>query len=107
MDYLQDTTAIPKNLPIRMQLSGVDSFENNKSNVLEKLLSYSDIQELPSVDVYLLERCITCMTVPAIVGAIYRASVEGKKITVANYNVHSFNLSMQLPWYYQFLQSAE
>jgi UDP-N-acetyl-D-mannosaminuronic acid transferase (WecB/TagA/CpsF family) len=25
----------------------------------------------------------------------------------ANYNVHSFNLSMQIPWFYSFLQSSE
>jgi N-acetylglucosaminyldiphosphoundecaprenol N-acetyl-beta-D-mannosaminyltransferase len=47
------------------------------------------------------------MTVPAIVQAIHAACVAGRKITVANYNVHSFNLSMQLPWFYNFLQSAE
>ncbi len=47
------------------------------------------------------------MTVPAIVEAIHAACVEGRKITVANYNVHSFNLSMLLPWFYNFLQSAE
>ncbi len=47
------------------------------------------------------------MTVSAIVDAIHTACVEGTKLTVANYNVHSFNLSMQLPWFYNFLQSAE
>jgi N-acetylglucosaminyldiphosphoundecaprenol N-acetyl-beta-D-mannosaminyltransferase len=26
---------------------------------------------------------------------------------VSNYNVHSFNLSLQLPWFYDFLQSAD
>lgn len=64
-------------------------------------------QKLPSLEVHLLERRITCMTVPAIVESIRAACIEGKKITVANYNVHSFNLSMQLPWFYNFLQSAE
>lgn len=69
---------------------------------------YSDPSEkLPNLTVYLLQRRITCMTVPAIIEAIHKACVEDKKITVANYNVHSFNLSMQLPWFYNFLQSAE
>ena len=47
------------------------------------------------------------MTVPAIVDAIHTACIEGTKLTVANFNVHSFNLSMQIPWFYNFLQSAK
>ncbi len=62
---------------------------------------------LPSLNVHLLSRRITCMPVPAIIQAIHSACVQGRKITVANYNVHSFNLSMLLPWFYNFLQSAE
>lgn len=62
---------------------------------------------LPSLNVTLLARRITCMTVPAIVEAIHTACIQGRRITVANYNVHSFNLSMLLPWFYNFLQSAE
>ena len=65
------------------------------------------LESLPSRNLYLLGRRITCMTVPAIVEAIHTACIEGRKLTVANYNVHSFNLSMQLPWFYNFLQSAE
>ncbi|MEC4813032.1 MAG: WecB/TagA/CpsF family glycosyltransferase [Scytonema sp. PMC 1069.18] len=84
------------NFPNRRQGDGV-----------HQQLDRYEVETLPNLNVYLLERRITCMTVPAIVEAIYRASVEGKKMTVANYNVHSFNLSMQLPWYYQFLQNAE
>jgi len=66
-----------------------------------------NLEGLPSLNVHMLARRITFMTVPAIVEAIHTACTEGKKITVANYNVHSFNLSMQLPWFYNFLQSAE
>jgi N-acetylglucosaminyldiphosphoundecaprenol N-acetyl-beta-D-mannosaminyltransferase len=62
---------------------------------------------LPVLIVTLLGRRITFMTVPDIVDAIHAACVERKKITVANFNIHSFNLSMQIPWYYNFLQSAE
>lgn len=61
----------------------------------------------PSLSVYLLGRRITLMTVSAIVDAIHTACAEGIKLTIANYNVHSFNLSMQLPWFHNFLQSAE
>lgn len=61
----------------------------------------------PVVNVYLLERRINCMTIPSIVEAVRMSCAEDKKIIVAHYNIHSFNLSMQLPWYYQFLQSAE
>jgi N-acetylglucosaminyldiphosphoundecaprenol N-acetyl-beta-D-mannosaminyltransferase len=45
--------------------------------------------------------------VPAIVEAIHTACVTKRKITVAHYNVHGFNLSMQLPWFYNFLQGAD
>lgn len=62
---------------------------------------------LPSLRVHLLGRRITLMTVSAIVDAIHTACMEGAKITVANFNVHSFNLSMQIPWFYDFLQSSE
>ncbi|MEB3181434.1 MAG: WecB/TagA/CpsF family glycosyltransferase [Nostocaceae cyanobacterium] len=64
-------------------------------------------KNLPSLKVHLLERRISCMTVASIVEAIHTACVADAKITVANYNVHSFNLSMQLPWFYNFLQTAE
>jgi N-acetylglucosaminyldiphosphoundecaprenol N-acetyl-beta-D-mannosaminyltransferase len=65
------------------------------------------MSSLPNLNVHLMERRITCMTIPSIVEAIHTACVEGRKITVANYNVHSFNLSMQLPWFYHFLQTSE
>lgn len=71
-----------------------------------KATSYM-LDRLPSLNVHLLERRITCMTVGAIVEAIHTACVTGSKMTVAHYNVHSFNLSMQLPWFYNFLQTAE
>ncbi|MUH00168.1 WecB/TagA/CpsF family glycosyltransferase [Scytonema sp. UIC 10036] len=92
-------------MPLRY--SNTDRFHISKGKGLSKLPQNYQVGELPNLNVYLLERRITCMSVPAIVEAIYEASVEGRKITVANYNVHSFNLSMQLPWYYQFLQSAD
>lgn len=72
-----------------------------------KAINASTVNKRPIFTVYLLERRINCMTIPAIVEAVQRACIEGKKIIVANYNIHSFNLSMQLPWYYEFLQSVE
>ncbi len=68
---------------------------------------FSKVERLPNLNVHLLSRRITCMPVAAIVEAIHAACIQGRKITVANYNVHSFNLSMLLPWFYNFLQSAE
>ena len=62
--------------------------------------------ELPNLRVELLGRQITLMTEKAILGSIQAACVEDKKITIASYNVHSFNLSMQLPWFYEFQQKA-
>jgi N-acetylglucosaminyldiphosphoundecaprenol N-acetyl-beta-D-mannosaminyltransferase len=64
-------------------------------------------EEYPSFEVHLLGRRISCMTVDAIIESIHHACLERDKITVANYNVHSFNLSMQLPWFYNFLQGSE
>jgi N-acetylglucosaminyldiphosphoundecaprenol N-acetyl-beta-D-mannosaminyltransferase len=63
--------------------------------------------DLPSLVVYLLGRRITPITVDGIIEGIYNACKLKQKITVANYNVHAFNLSMQLPWFYEFLQSSE
>jgi N-acetylglucosaminyldiphosphoundecaprenol N-acetyl-beta-D-mannosaminyltransferase len=69
--------------------------------------SFEETGKLPSFTVQLLNRRITCITLPDLMEVIYKACVEDKKLTVASYNIHSFNLSMQLPWYYDFLQSAD
>jgi N-acetylglucosaminyldiphosphoundecaprenol N-acetyl-beta-D-mannosaminyltransferase len=75
--------------------------------IVVTLPDVTDAEMLPNLDVHLLGRRITCMTATAIVGAIHSACVEQRKITVAHSNVHGFNLSMQLPWFYNFLQSAD
>jgi N-acetylglucosaminyldiphosphoundecaprenol N-acetyl-beta-D-mannosaminyltransferase len=62
---------------------------------------------LPNVTAYLLGRRITCMTVPAIVAAVEKACQQKRRLTIANYNVHSFNLSMHLHWFHDFLQNAD
>jgi N-acetylglucosaminyldiphosphoundecaprenol N-acetyl-beta-D-mannosaminyltransferase len=74
---------------------------------LSSILQGHPTEEYPSFEVYLLGRRISCMTVDAIIESIHRACLEQDKITIANYNVHSFNLSMQLPWFYNFLQGSE
>jgi N-acetylglucosaminyldiphosphoundecaprenol N-acetyl-beta-D-mannosaminyltransferase len=107
-NYLSKTTVVPKRILGRqLPFLTVDSGNKKNDNALIKLPNKDKVEMLPNLNVHLLERRISCMTVPAIVKAINTACVEGKKITVANYNVHSFNLSMQLPWYYQFLDNAE
>ena len=65
------------------------------------------ILEFPILYANLLGRQITFITVPDIIDTINTACVEKKKIVIANYNVHSFNLSMQIPWFYSFLQNSE
>lgn len=108
MDYLKEPTVVLRHI-LRQQLPFLtaDWTAKNNSKALIKLSERDNVEMLPNLDVYLLERRISCMTVPAIVKAINAVCVEGKKITVAHYNVHSFNLSMQLPWYYKFLSEAE
>ncbi|MEM6403665.1 MAG: WecB/TagA/CpsF family glycosyltransferase [Cyanobacteria bacterium P01_D01_bin.116] len=64
-------------------------------------------KKVTALSVYLLGRRIDCMNISSIVEAVRKACVEDRQITVAHYNIHGFNLSMQFPWYYQFLQSAE
>ena len=77
------------------------------SSTHNQTVNDTQIDKPTALSVYLLERRIDCMSISSIVEAIHKACRENKKITVANYNIHSFNLSMQLPWYYEFLQSAE
>ncbi|MGB3636855.1 MAG: WecB/TagA/CpsF family glycosyltransferase [Rivularia sp. (in: cyanobacteria)] len=67
----------------------------------------SKAQKVTALSVYLLGRRIDCMSIPSIVEAVRKACLEDKKIVLAHYNIHGFNLSMQLPWYYQFLESAD
>ena len=76
-------------------------------NTQNQTINETKIDKPTALSVYLLERRIDCMSISSIVEAVNQACKDNKKITVANYNIHSFNLSMQLPWYYEFLQNAE
>lgn len=67
----------------------------------------SQHKEQISRKVELLNRKITLATDLGMIEAINQACVDDRKITVASYNVHSFNLSMQMPWFYKFQQNAD
>lgn len=86
----------------------LDSFDSLSPSGVnhDSLFKKYYLSELPNLRVELLGRKITLMTAKAITDEIHKACTEEKKITIASYNVHSFNLSMQLPWFYEFQQSA-
>ncbi|NJN08504.1 MAG: WecB/TagA/CpsF family glycosyltransferase [Richelia sp. RM2_1_2] len=85
----------------------VNNFDLKVENTGNQTRNENKTDKSTALSVYLLERRIDCMSTSSIVQVIGKACTENKKIIVANYNIHSFNLSMQLPWYYEFLQSAE
>ena len=85
----------------------VKNSELKVENTPNQTRNESKTDKSTALSVYLLERRIDCMSTSSIVQVVHKACTENKKIIVANYNIHSFNLSMQLPWYYEFLQSAE
>ncbi|MDJ0742726.1 MAG: WecB/TagA/CpsF family glycosyltransferase [Xenococcaceae cyanobacterium MO_167.B27] len=87
-------------------ITKVETSSWNQDTEYVSLLQKNQSNDLPNLSVKLLERRITLMTATAIMNAIHSACVEEKKLTIASYNVHSFNLSMQLPWFYEFQQSA-
>ena len=70
-------------------------------------INSQEILRFPILHVNLLGRQVTFITVPDIIDTINTACVKKNKIVIANYNVHSFNLSMQMPWFYNFLQNSE
>jgi N-acetylglucosaminyldiphosphoundecaprenol N-acetyl-beta-D-mannosaminyltransferase len=66
-----------------------------------------ELKDLPVNHAYLLGRKITCITRNSLVHAIHEACTKGEKIVIANYNIHSFNMSVQFSWFYKFLESAD
>ncbi|MEL6162510.1 MAG: WecB/TagA/CpsF family glycosyltransferase [Cyanobacteria bacterium J06628_3] len=87
--------------------SRIEDNSVSSENASSETIAVGKKEKVTALSVYLLGRRIDCMNISSIVEAIRKACIEGKRITVAHYNIHGFNLSMQLPWYYQFLQSAE
>lgn len=63
--------------------------------------------DLPVVSHYLLGRRVTCITNNSLIELIYNSCKKRKKIIIANYNIHSFNMSIQHSWYYKFIQDAD
>jgi N-acetylglucosaminyldiphosphoundecaprenol N-acetyl-beta-D-mannosaminyltransferase len=57
--------------------------------------------------VHLLNRQINLVTADTFIEAICKSCKKKAKITVANYNVHAFNLSMLLPQFFAFQQNAD
>lgn len=71
-------------------------------------LKIHQYEEANSIQIaYLLGRRITLATAESILECIKLAVANNRRITCANFNINSFNLSIQLPWYYEFLQRAE
>lgn len=64
-------------------------------------------ETLPVVEANLLSRRLTCMTVRTLVNRVSKACQLNQRIVVANYNINSFNLTVQFPWFYDFLQQSE
>lgn len=104
MHNFKNLTTVSNSSLVALPFHAHNPSNSSKNKALVETLHNTEVKELPNLSVNLLERRITCMTVPAIVEAVHTACVTGQKITLANYNVHSFNLSMQLPWFYEFLQ---
>lgn len=61
----------------------------------------------PVISATLLGRQITFITMPTLIYEVQKACEQKRKLTIASCNIHSFNLSMQLPWFYEFMQKAD
>ncbi|MGF1539702.1 MAG: WecB/TagA/CpsF family glycosyltransferase [Pleurocapsa sp.] len=59
------------------------------------------------ISVDFLNRKIDFMTMEAALESIVQAAIKGKKVVVANYNIHAFNLSMLMPRFLNFYENAE
>ncbi|MEM6754190.1 MAG: WecB/TagA/CpsF family glycosyltransferase [Cyanobacteria bacterium P01_C01_bin.38] len=94
-----------KNLTSRL-VSQIDD-NDVRAKLSGETIDITKSQKVTALSVYLLGRRIDCMNIPSIVEAVRKACTEGKQIVLANYNIHGFNLSLQFPWFHQFLQSAD
>jgi N-acetylglucosaminyldiphosphoundecaprenol N-acetyl-beta-D-mannosaminyltransferase len=73
----------------------------------ETKISKSEAKAFPAYNAYLLGRKITCITTSDLLSKIHNSCKKNQKIVVANYNVHSFNMSVQFPWFLEFLQQSD
>lgn len=95
-----------KNFDSRL-VSQIDDNDVRAKNISGETIDIIKSEKVTALSVYLLGRRIDCMNIPSIVEAVRKACIEGKQIVLANYNIHGFNLSLQFPWFHQFLQSAD
>ena len=61
----------------------------------------------PNITATLLGRKITFMTIASILDEIKTTCQEDRKLLIASCNIHSFNLSLHLPWFYDYMSSAD
>ncbi len=79
--------------------SEASSSQHLETNVAE--------DDFPKINVSLLGRQISFMTISAILEEIKAACHSQRKLVIASCNVHSFNLSLHLPWFYDFMRNAD
>lgn len=65
------------------------------------------VQQSPIVKVNLLNRRIDFITIPTLIEMILACCQQQQKMLIASCNVHSFNLSMQLPWLHDYMRGAD
>ncbi|MGV2829969.1 WecB/TagA/CpsF family glycosyltransferase [Myxosarcina sp. GI1(2024)] len=80
--------------------------ERDNANFISQLEKSEADDKLPT-SVELLNRKITLIDDLSLIKAIHKTCLENKQMTIALYNVHSFNISMQLPWFFEFQQSSD
>jgi N-acetylglucosaminyldiphosphoundecaprenol N-acetyl-beta-D-mannosaminyltransferase len=64
-------------------------------------------EDLPRIDIRLLGRKINCMDIPSTVNLVRQACREERRLFLSYYNIHTFNLSIQLPWFFELIESTD
>lgn len=64
-------------------------------------------ENLPRIDIRLLGRKINCMDIPSTVSLIRHTYREDCRLLLSYYNIHTFNLSIQLPWLFELIESTD
>jgi N-acetylglucosaminyldiphosphoundecaprenol N-acetyl-beta-D-mannosaminyltransferase len=64
-------------------------------------------ENLPRIDIRLLGRKINCMDIASAVNLVRQACNEDRRLLLSYYNIHTFNLSIQLPWFFELLESSD
>jgi N-acetylglucosaminyldiphosphoundecaprenol N-acetyl-beta-D-mannosaminyltransferase len=67
----------------------------------------ANVKFSPPRNINILSRRITFMTSSEIVSETLLACEQKKRLVVACWNVHAFNLSFHMPWFYAFMNSAD